>query len=119
MPHRTLRIGIDFDNTLIDYDGVFVAAARERGLIGREIAGSKRAVRDAIRLLPDGELTWDVRKSLWRIVLANYRLDHRCGAFEGQNVERPRTSEKRLGTHKPLSRGLTAVYTQNPRQDVM
>jgi len=58
VPHRTLRIGIDFDNTLIDYDGVFVAAARERGLIGREIAGSKRAVRDAIRLLPDGELTW-------------------------------------------------------------
>ena len=58
MPDRTLQIGIDFDNTLIDYDGVFVAVARERGLIGREIAGSKRAVRDAIRLLPDGELTW-------------------------------------------------------------
>src|SRR5438105_1181227 len=53
-----MRIGIDFDNTLIDYDGVFVAAARERGLIGPEIPGSKRAVRDAIRLLPDGELTW-------------------------------------------------------------
>jgi hypothetical protein len=53
-----MRIGIDFDNTLIDYDGVFVAAARERGLIGPEAAGSKRAVRDAIRLLPDGELTW-------------------------------------------------------------
>jgi len=53
-----MRIGIDFDNTLIDYDGVFVAAARERGLIGTQAAGSKRAVRDAIRLLPDGELTW-------------------------------------------------------------
>src|SRR5712675_901443 len=53
-----MRIGIDFDNTLIDYDGVFVAAARERGLIGPEIIGSKRAVRDAIRLLPEGELTW-------------------------------------------------------------
>jgi hypothetical protein len=53
-----VRIGIDFDNTLIDYDGVFIAAARERGLVGPEIAGSKRAVRDAIRLLPEGELTW-------------------------------------------------------------
>jgi hypothetical protein len=53
-----MRIGIDFDNTLIDYDGVFAAAARERGLIGPEAAGTKRAVRDAIRLLPDGELTW-------------------------------------------------------------
>lgn len=53
-----MRIGIDFDNTLIDYDRVFVAAARKRGLIGPEIAGSKRAVRDAVRRLPDGELTW-------------------------------------------------------------
>lgn len=53
-----MRIGIDFDNTLIDYDRVFVAAAQERGLIGPEVAGSKRAVRDAIRLLPDGEVTW-------------------------------------------------------------
>jgi hypothetical protein len=53
-----MRIGIDFDNTLIDYDGVFVAAARQRGLIGPECTGSKRAVRDAIRRLPEGELTW-------------------------------------------------------------
>src|SRR5579864_3265319 len=53
-----MRIGIDFDNTLIDYDGVFVRAARERGLIAPEAAGTKREVRDAIRLLPDGELAW-------------------------------------------------------------
>jgi len=33
-----VRIGIDFDNTLIDYDAVFVSAARERGLIGPEVA---------------------------------------------------------------------------------
>ena len=53
-----MRIGIDFDNTLIDYDRVFLAAARERGLVPPEFAGSKRAVRDAIRLLPDGEPVW-------------------------------------------------------------
>jgi hypothetical protein len=53
-----MRIGIDFDNTLIDYDGVFVAAARQRGLIGPKGPRSKRAVRDAIRRLPEGELTW-------------------------------------------------------------
>ena len=53
-----MRIGIDFDNTLIDYDAVFVAAARERGLIGDDFAGSKREVRDRIRLLPDGEIAW-------------------------------------------------------------
>jgi hypothetical protein len=53
-----MRIGIDFDNTLIDYDRVFLEAARERGLVSRDFVGPKRAVRDAIRLLPDGELTW-------------------------------------------------------------
>jgi hypothetical protein len=53
-----LRIGIDFDNTIITYDDVFRAAARAKGLIGADFAGSKQAVRDAIRLLPDGELAW-------------------------------------------------------------
>lgn len=53
-----LRIGIDFDNTLIDYDRVFFDAARERGLVPVDLRGSKREVRDAIRLLPDGELSW-------------------------------------------------------------
>jgi hypothetical protein len=53
-----MRIGIDFDNTLIDYDRVFLKAARERGLVSRDFIGSKKAVRDAIRLLPDGEPVW-------------------------------------------------------------
>lgn len=53
-----MRIGIDFDNTLIDYDRVFLEAARERGLVGADFIGTKRAVRDAIRLLPDGETAW-------------------------------------------------------------
>jgi hypothetical protein len=53
-----MRIGIDFDNTLIGYDDVFLAAARERGLLSFGFAGNKQAVRDAIRLLPDGELAW-------------------------------------------------------------
>jgi hypothetical protein len=53
-----MRIGIDFDNTLIGYDDVFLAAARERNLVSAGFAGNKQAVRDAIRLLPDGELAW-------------------------------------------------------------
>ena len=53
-----MRIGIDFDNTIITYDEVFRAAARAQGLIEADFDGSKQAVRDAIRLLPDGELTW-------------------------------------------------------------
>jgi len=53
-----MRIGIDFDNTIIAYDDVFLAAAKERGLICESFRGGKQAIRDAIRLLPDGELAW-------------------------------------------------------------
>lgn len=54
-----MRIGLDFDNTIIGYSDVFVSAARERQLLGPDVrCASKQAVRDAIRLLPDGEITW-------------------------------------------------------------
>jgi len=41
-----MRIGIDFDNTIACYDGVFHAAAVERGLIPRDLARDKNSVRD-------------------------------------------------------------------------
>lgn len=41
-----MRIGIDFDNTIACYDGVFHAAALERGLIAAELATDKNSVRD-------------------------------------------------------------------------
>lgn len=53
-----MQIGIDFDNTLVDYNHVFLDAAKRRGLIDTAFDGSKRAVRDRIRSLPDGELAW-------------------------------------------------------------
>jgi hypothetical protein len=53
-----LRIGIDFDNTIVTYDDVFCAMAKRWGLIEPNFSGSKQAVRDEIRLLPDGELAW-------------------------------------------------------------
>jgi hypothetical protein len=54
-----MRIGLDFDNTIIGYADVFLSAAKERQLIASDVhCVSKQAVRDAIRLLPDGEITW-------------------------------------------------------------
>lgn len=54
-----MRIGIDFDNTIIMYDDVFRATALQRGLIDAGFSGrSKQAVRDHVRQLPDGEITW-------------------------------------------------------------
>src|ERR1700730_3650021 len=52
------RIRIDFDNTIISYDRVFLSAAAAGGLLEDGFVGTKQAIRDAIRLLPDGELAW-------------------------------------------------------------
>jgi hypothetical protein len=57
MPERQ-RIGIDLDNTLINYDEVFCALAVAHGLIESPTIRTKGAVREAIRALPDGELAW-------------------------------------------------------------
>jgi hypothetical protein len=43
------RIGVDFDNTIVSYDGAFHAAAVERGLIAAEVGSTKEAVRDWLR----------------------------------------------------------------------
>lgn len=45
------RIGIDFDNTIACYDGVFHKAAVEKGLIPETIGTSKSAVRDYLRAI--------------------------------------------------------------------
>ena len=44
-------IGVDFDNTIVCYDGVFHRAAVERGLIPPELPVSKGQVRDHLRRL--------------------------------------------------------------------
>lgn len=53
-----VRIGIDFDNTIICYDRVFDAAARQRGLVPSGWKGSKSEVRDYLQSKPGGELAW-------------------------------------------------------------
>ena len=54
-----MRVGIDFDNTIITYDSIFAAAARERRLISDDFrSASKQSVRNSIRALPHGELAW-------------------------------------------------------------
>jgi hypothetical protein len=44
-----MRIGIDFDNTLVCYDRLFHRAALEAGVIPEHVAQSKNAVRDYLR----------------------------------------------------------------------
>jgi hypothetical protein len=53
-----MRIGLDFDNTIIRYDEVFRKAAIGRGQLSADFSGTKQQVRDAIRRLTDGERQW-------------------------------------------------------------
>lgn len=50
--------GSDFDNTIVDYNELFFSAALEAELIHSDVSANKTAVRDNVRLLPDGEVLW-------------------------------------------------------------
>lgn len=53
-----MKIGIDLDNTIINYDTSFITAAKERGYINSDFCGSKNAVREVIRSQTNGEIKW-------------------------------------------------------------
>ncbi|MAF95230.1 MAG: hypothetical protein CMM60_05705 [Rhodospirillaceae bacterium] len=83
-----MRIGIDFDNTIVSYDHVFAAEARARGLIGDGFTGTKTEIRDHIRSLDDGELEWRrLQGRVYGALMAEARLIEGVDAFltEGRN----------------------------------
>jgi len=51
-------VGIDFDNTIVDYVQLISDTAAEMGLALGSGPKSKDEVRDLVRNLPDGELNW-------------------------------------------------------------
>ena len=53
-----MTLGIDFDNTIVNYDKVLYNAALEAGLIKAGTQKNKKSIRDEIRKLPDGEPRW-------------------------------------------------------------
>ncbi len=53
-----LIIGVDFDNTVVNYDKVLYKTAVEWGLISSEIIRNKKNVRNYVRQLPNGEIKW-------------------------------------------------------------
>lgn len=77
-----LRIGLDFDNTLAGYDGVFAEAAREAGLIGDDSRGTKQDVRALCRARPDGENDWmRLQGRAYGAMMPKARLIDGAGAF--------------------------------------
>ncbi len=61
-----MKVGIDFDNTLVSYDDVFLRAAIERELLPQHFTGDKTAVRDSIRLAAgDAHMGEAAGRGLW------------------------------------------------------
>lgn len=54
-----MKLGLDFDNTLIDYDAVIQRVVVERGYLPADHGlRSKTEIRDALRRKPEGDLLW-------------------------------------------------------------
>lgn len=53
-----MRIGIDFDNTIICYDHVFCHLAKLWQMIPHNFQGNKSQVREIIQRLPEGDYQW-------------------------------------------------------------
>jgi len=51
-------IGIDFDNTIINYDKIIYKIAREKEFIPINYPCDKRIIKNAIMALPQGDLKW-------------------------------------------------------------
>jgi hypothetical protein len=51
-------LGVDFDNTLVNYDDVLWKTAQRMGFIADTVRRHKKSIRDAIRPLPEGEKKW-------------------------------------------------------------
>jgi hypothetical protein len=74
--------GVDFDNTLVTYDELLTTIARERGCIGTGPIETKRAIRDRIRRLPDGEIEWQKCQALlYGPRIGEARLSDGVGTF--------------------------------------
>ena len=57
-PLSNYIIGIDFDNTIINYDEVMYSLALKKQFIPLTVPKNKKDIRDAIRTLPEGDLKW-------------------------------------------------------------
>lgn len=53
-----LVIGVDFDNTIADYDEMMHGLGVKEGLISTGLGANKQEIRDHIRSLENGEIKW-------------------------------------------------------------
>jgi hypothetical protein len=106
-PSLHLRIGLDLDNTLISYDRLFFDAAVERRFVPLDFVGTKRDIRDYVRLLPGGEVEWQRLQAhvYGPAIAAAHAAD---GALDFIRLARRRGAEVAIVSHKSTFSNLGA-----------
>ncbi len=100
-------VGIDFDNTLIDYDSVFYKTAIELNFISPDHNSSKRKIRDTIRLLAEGEKKWQKLQAIvYGINIKNATL------YEGVNDFIEKCCNKNIRTYIISHKTEYAAYSE-------
>ena len=93
-----MRIGIDFDNTIVNYDRVFYRLALERGYIPQELAATKLVVREHLRRLNKEDLWTEMQGYVYGSRLSD--ADVYPGAIEFLTWARDRNIESVIISHK-------------------
>lgn len=71
-----LTVGIDLDNTVINFDRLIEKIAREKGYLGDKKIRGKKNIRDFLRSLPSGEEKWrEIQKLIYDSRLAEAQLN--------------------------------------------
>jgi hypothetical protein len=79
-----MRIGIDFDNTLVNYDLAFALVGREEGLLPADMVGDKQAVKAWLMSeRPDGYLWEKLQGIVYGRRIASAELYEGVGEFFG------------------------------------
>jgi len=60
-----MRIGLDFDNTIISYDALFYKVAREQGVVPFETPVNKIAVRNTLRRIGREEVWTEIQGTVY------------------------------------------------------
>lgn len=97
-----MRIGIDLDNTLVSYDAVFLALAREKGiglgLTEASVPPSKKTIRDAVRAAAGNDVWTELQGLAYGPRMKDARM--MPGAEDFLRCARERGAELFVVSHK-------------------
>ena len=123
-----MLIGIDLDNTIINYGDLFVKEVRRKGWIKDRKVKTKSQVRECVRRLPNGEQKWRTLQALvygarikhakpYRGVLSFIRTCHARGistVIVSHKTQEVNVSGKRINLRKAAMNWLAINGFINP-----